>query len=151
MAGWGGPRRLHGEPGAWEGWWVTAASCLCLYLGAPACSFSPQQSHPATQLQGCQINFGGVRTENATALLLAAAFTAADGFFANATASALVADSCEACNTRNEVPPPLSCNQQRSALRQAAQLAERYGWGTAEQVRLESLSGWLGGHRLVGW
>ena len=59
VVGWGGQRRLHGEPGAWEGWWVPAASCLCLYLAAPACSFSPPQSHPRHPAAGLPDKFRG--------------------------------------------------------------------------------------------
>ncbi|KAL4427863.1 hypothetical protein ABPG75_001952 [Micractinium tetrahymenae] len=64
-----------------------------------------------TGSQACFSNFGGVRTENATALLLAAGLALADGFFANVSTAATAATNCS-----------------------AAQLAQRYGWGTAEEV-----------------
>eukprot|EP00887_Chlorella_sp_A99_P007010 scaffold2.g7010.t1 len=90
--------------------------------------------------QWCVKNYGGVRTPNATALLLAAALGLENGTFAANVTAALANRTCVAdpkyplglayCEAVWE-PPPLSCPQLRDALCDALALVPRYRWGSA--------------------
>ena len=96
---------------------------------------------PPCRAQFCVVNYGRVRSENATSLLLAAGLTAAGGYFTNSVTTAVANAGSGACfglspSCTDTTPPPLSCAQLRAAVAGAAVLAERYGWGSAQQVSI---------------
>lgn len=77
---------------------VLASTFRCQQLHLkPGPFLPPRNTTPINcpALQTCLVDWGRVRTQEAAALLLAAGLALADGHLANATAAALVAESCQ--------------------------------------------------------
>ncbi|KAI7838233.1 hypothetical protein COHA_007980 [Chlorella ohadii] len=79
-------------------------------------------------MRWCVADFGGVRTPNATALMLAAGLTLAGGYFREAAAAAAV--SPYVCKDGLAE----GCKQVRGALAEATVLAPRLGYGSSQEV-----------------
>lgn len=96
---------------------------------------------PPSVLQDCHLNYGGVWSEPATTLYLAAALGLQGGraaWFATAHFACPPAPGSYSCYypyTSSLQPTPLRCDQLRTALQAAAALAPRLGYGSTEQVR----------------
>lgn len=86
----------------------------------------------------CYIDWGGIRTEPAAALLMAAVFGLADARFASSASVGFTCHAWDECRF-GKAQPPLPCWQLRAALRSAEALAPRLGYASSEQVRLQPL------------